>query len=229
MMVLCKYLGNIMSQILKSFLLFALLQAYPLAALSDDSYRLTPIPSDRAELKRAIAVDDAVLKQMNSHEQRRHALYKLNYAIHKDISEDELSAAIDSVMHLDGYKSDPELLAALGAAYSFRASFYPKDISKASSWFSKGTRMMDKAISIDSKNVGARIYRAIAAINTPKFLNRTNIAISDLNFLLNDKKMQPMDPELKRFVVTNLAKAYEISGDKIANDKLQSQYPDIFK
>lgn len=102
---------------------------------------------------------------------------------------------------------DPELMAAHGSLIAFKTVFFLDELSKLSVISRQGNRLMDRAIKLNPKHLGARLQRGIACAHMPAFVRRAHYAVTDLELL---KKLiaNQYGEEFKQFIDFYLAMAY---------------------
>ena len=120
---------------------------------------------------------------------------------------------------LSGNKNDPELTAAMGSLYSYKASLFTDNLAKLSILSRKGTRFMDKAVKDGPKHLGARLQRGVACANMPPFVKRAHFAVEDLT-IVRDQINEDYGVEFKNFVEYFLALATLRNGQESAARKL---------
>ncbi len=102
---------------------------------------------------------------------------------------------------------DPELMAAHGSLIAFKTVFFLDELSKLSVLSRQGNRLMDRAIKLNPKHLGARLQRGIACAHMPAFVRRAHYAVTDLE-LLKKQIANQYGEEFKQFIDFYLAMAY---------------------
>ncbi|MBA2499372.1 MAG: hypothetical protein H0V30_06560 [Chitinophagaceae bacterium] len=98
-------------------------------------------------------------------------------------------------------KNNPLLFGYKAGGTMMMANYVFNPISKFS-YFNKGKKMLDKAISADGKNVELRFIRLTIQTNIPSFLGYKNHIGSDKTFLLQTL------PHLKDYHLRNMIVSY---------------------
>jgi len=130
-----------------------------------------------------------------------------------ELSEKELNqhiAKVEAMLQLarDLEQENPyraELLSTLGSMYAKKSVFYSNNAKQAGSLAAKGFRYLDKAVSGYPNNITARINRGIVSARVPEFLNKTNVAISDLSFVVNNPDFSALSQPLQQSIHGMLA------------------------
>jgi hypothetical protein len=102
---------------------------------------------------------------------------------------------------------DPELMAAYGSLIAFKTTFYLDNLSKLSVLSRQGNRLMDRAIKLDPKHLGARLQRGIACAHMPSFVRRARYAVEDLELIKKQIENQ-YGEEFTQFIEYYLALSY---------------------
>jgi hypothetical protein len=137
------------------------------------------------------------------------------------LTEDQLNAKIAKIetllgladqLSVDKSKLDEaELMSTLGALYARKAAFHVNSAQQAGALVSKGFRYLDKAISKYPDNITARINRGITSAKVPEFMNKTEVAREDLEFVLNSLDFSGLTPGLQADVKAMLAEVNQRS------------------
>jgi len=100
---------------------------------------------------------------------------------------------------------EAELLSSLGSLYTKQSVFHSNNVKMAGSLASKGFRYLDKAVNKYPDNVTARLNRGMVSAKVPEFLNKTQVAITDLEFVMAHQAFSHLSPSLQQAVKANLA------------------------
>jgi hypothetical protein len=123
------------------------------------------------------------------------------------LTESQLDAKIKKIETLIGLANqldidkskldEAELMSTLGALYARKAAFHVNSAQQAGALVSKGFRYLDKAISKYPDNITARINRGVTSAKVPEFMNKTEVARDDLEFVLNSPEFSSLTPGLQ--------------------------------
>lgn len=102
---------------------------------------------------------------------------------------------------------DAELRAAYGAALAYKASLHAGDAAIANYWFSQGVRQMDRAVRSAPADLAPRLYRGMAYLASPKFLQKREIAVEDLSCVYNSEEIDVLGEGFRKFIAENLLAA----------------------
>jgi hypothetical protein len=98
-----------------------------------------------------------------------------------------------------------ELLSTLGSMYAKKSVFYSNNAKQAGSFAAKGFRYLDRAVSRFPNNITARINRGVVSARVPAFLNKTEIAKTDLEFILQSQEFSSLPGPLQQSISSMLS------------------------
>ncbi len=102
-----------------------------------------------------------------------------------------------------------ELISSLGSLYSKQSVFHANNVQMAGSLAAKGFRYLDMAVNKYPDNVTARLNRGLVSANVPEFLNKTQVAITDLEYVLAHEEFPHLAQPLQQVVKANLKQMTE--------------------
>jgi len=165
---------------MKQTMLFFLLLLTGFSALAADVYDLTG-----NEAKQALARNEATIKaKPNDFEALKAAGIILHQMSRTVINKELLETAENYLKQAHNLQpNDPETTAWLGSVITMKARL---ETNPGQQLFlvKSGTRMLDKAIQQAPDNTVVRLTRAYNSLELPAFLKRTNFAVEDFNYYL---------------------------------------------
>lgn len=124
-----------------------------------------------------------------------------------NLTEERLDAGITKIETLTGQidqinadkatLNDAELMSMLGALYVRKAGFNAHNPREAGTLASKGFRYLDRALIKYPDNITARINRGIISARVPEFMNKTEVAREDLDFVVGSTSFANLPPSLQ--------------------------------
>lgn len=98
----------------------------------------------------------------------------------------------------------PELLSSLGSLYSKQAMFHSDNAKLAGSYAAKGFRYLDRAVAKYPTNITARLNRGLVSAHVPEFLNKTQVAKDDLEFVVASEGFSNLPKPLQQAIQSTL-------------------------
>ncbi len=118
-------------------------------------------------------------------------------------------------------KNDKEAMCYLGSATTMMGKTTWNPIKKTS-YVNKGIALMDKAVELDPDNVSVRMTRAMNSIRLPSMFSRRDIAVEDLEHLVDIFEKKPESyASIKKEVYHNLAELYSKADEQDKAEKFR--------
>jgi len=127
----------------------------------------------------------------------------------------DLTGAVTLIEAAAGeYPDNPNVLAYLGLYRGMQAGA-TQNIMEAGKIVNESFALLDKAVSIDSRNVNARYYRGLMGVKVPAFLGRIDGALGDLEMVtvLNEDSPDMVPKQTLVSTYDLLGEGYQKKGD----------------